>query len=166
MANRGTVLRSAGTTVVVADCAVGAAAAVDGITSIRFSLSVNAVVVPDTLRAQPSGTFTVKVVPRNVTNAWLSGISPGGFDSVATGLGGWVVACPDDGAEVAFDDGAIDDGVSGVPAGLAAEPDEPPPLQADIRTMVVRERVSRGQFFIDRPRESGHRLPSTLETRG
>jgi hypothetical protein len=125
-------------------------------TSIRFSLSVKEVVVAVTLRAQPSGTFTENDGPWNVTNAWLSGMSPGGFDSVATGLGGWVVAGFD--VEGGADDW-MDDGVSEGPAGLAAEPDEPPPLQADSRTAVVRDSVAKGKIFMDRPRESGHRLP-------
>jgi hypothetical protein len=153
--------------VVVTDWVVGAAGAADAITSIRFSLSENEVAVPVVLRAQPSGTFTEKAGPLNVTNAWLSGMSPGGFDSVTTGLGGPLLAggAGVDGPDV--DGGAddwVDDGVWEVPPGLAAEPDEPPPLQADSSTALVSETVNNGQIFMDHPRESGHRLPSTLET--
>ncbi|HEY0474713.1 MAG TPA: hypothetical protein VGD34_23745 [Kribbella sp.] len=100
------------------DCVVGAALAADVATWMWFSLSPNVVAVPAVLRAQPSGTFTEKPPPAGwkATYAWLSGMSPGGFDSVATGfegavdaepgaLGDWVV--PVDGV-LGWDDGAVD----------------------------------------------------------
>ncbi|GAA1107606.1 hypothetical protein GCM10009630_00560 [Kribbella jejuensis] len=142
----------------LADCVVGAAGAADGEISIRFSLSVKDVVVGVTVRAQPSGTFTVKPWPWNATNAWLSGMSPGGFDSVATGVDGWtadrlVAGAVVDGAAVGVLDGWFDDA-----AGDPAEPDEPPPPQEVMSTAVLRESVTTGQSFMDRPQESGNRL--------
>jgi hypothetical protein len=85
-------------------------------------------------------------------------MSPGGFDSVATGLGGWLVAGFEGAVLDGGADGWLDDGGSGVSAGLAAELEEPPPLHADSRAAVVRERVSRGQSFMDRPWVSGQLL--------
>jgi hypothetical protein len=78
------------------DCVVGAAVAADVPTWMWFSLSPNEVMAPAVLRAQPSGTFTEKPPPDGwkATYAWLSGMSPGGFDSVATGLGGAVEVEP------------------------------------------------------------------------
>jgi len=63
------------------------AAAVD--TSMWFSLSVKEVVVAPEVRAHPSGIFTEYPPPAglNDTYAVLSGMSPGGFDSVALGAG-------------------------------------------------------------------------------
>jgi hypothetical protein len=112
------------------DCVVGAVAEVAGTTSIRFSLSVNDVAVPAVLRAHPSGTFTENPLPMKTTNTWLSGMSPGGFDSVATGLGGDDV----DGCVLV---GTLAGGALVVlvgPPGLGAEEPEPPQPAASAAT--------------------------------
>jgi hypothetical protein len=76
-------------------------------------LSVNVVVAPAVDEAQPSGIFTENAAPGgvNATKAWLSGMSPGGLDSVA--------GCPDSDvdAEEVTDVGAdaLGDGGAGVP---------------------------------------------------
>src|SRR5436190_2036453 len=74
---------------VVTDATVGAEPTVLGAISILFSLSVNCVAVPVVDRAQPSGTLTDTRPPGavNGTYTWLSGMSPGGFDSVSAGVG-------------------------------------------------------------------------------
>src|SRR5689334_12805899 len=89
IANFGTCRCNCGTRRSPMVCEVRGAEVVSASTWMRFSLSLNDVVAPAVLRAQPSGTFTEKPPAGgwNVTNAWLSGMSPGGFDSVATELG-------------------------------------------------------------------------------
>jgi hypothetical protein len=125
---------------------VGAVAEVAGAISIRFNLSVNEVAVPAVLRAHPSGTFTENPLPLKATNTWLSGMSPGGFDSVATGLGGDEVdVCELGGALV----GALADGALVVlagPLGLGAEDPEPP--QPDVRAAMVSGTVSRYRLLM------------------
>lgn len=90
-ANFGTWDLSCGTTVLVTEPVVGAAGVLVVVTRTVFSLSVNTVAGPFSVRAQPSGTFTVKplnpLAGRNTTYAWLSGMSPGGLDSVGAGFG-------------------------------------------------------------------------------
>src|SRR4249919_1929861 len=85
----GTLDRSLGTSPLVTESTVGADPEVPGAISIRFSLSVNSVPVLVLARAHPSGTLT-DTLPRGATKGtytWLSGMSPGAFDSVPSGVG-------------------------------------------------------------------------------
>src|SRR4051812_31183317 len=56
--------------------------------SIELSLSVKTIAPPCWVCDQPSGTLTEYGAPggRNVTNAWSSGMSPGGLTSVGAGV--------------------------------------------------------------------------------
>jgi hypothetical protein len=78
---------SAGTSTVFAEAVVGAADAACQVTVIELSLSVNETDPLATLRAQPSGMETVNPPGDEWygTNAVLSGMSPGGLLSGATG---------------------------------------------------------------------------------
>jgi hypothetical protein len=79
----------AGSSLAVAEPVVGAAAAVSFSTRMLLNLSVNNVACPTCVIAQPSGTLIEYAWSAGAygTNAWLSGISPGGGVSVAFGLG-------------------------------------------------------------------------------
>jgi hypothetical protein len=69
------------------DATVGAVAADEDRSVIELYLSVNVTTPPDSVRAHPSGTFTVYTpsVGANGMNTWLSGMSPGSTTSGAFG---------------------------------------------------------------------------------
>src|SRR5438093_12599914 len=81
-------LSSIGTCVDFTLDTVGAAEAENQVTATVFSLSVNDTLSEVALRDHPSGTFTTKCpwAERYGTNCVLSGMSPGGLLSAATGL--------------------------------------------------------------------------------
>ncbi len=87
IANCGTCFPSAATSTARTEAGVGFVVDVLDEICTRFSLSVKLATPPPTCLAQPSGIDTEKCAPTGVngTNAWLSGMSPGGLDSVATG---------------------------------------------------------------------------------
>src|ERR1700709_388373 len=76
-----TVAASVGSAVRRIAAGVGAVRARVVSTRIALSLSVNTVEPPVAVRAQPSGTFTEKPGAGQRTEAWLSGMSPGGLTS-------------------------------------------------------------------------------------
>src|SRR5690242_11706562 len=71
----------AGTSVLVADFTVGAEFTDFVVKTMRLYLSANVVAPADVDLAHPSGTVTLKPGPEKGTNAWLSGMSPGGCTS-------------------------------------------------------------------------------------
>lgn len=79
-------------------------------------------------------------------------MSPGGFDSVATGFEGWVGWVDDGAGDEA--DGWVDE-VAEVAVGPAEEPDEPPPLQDETSTAAVRLSASKDQIFMGSTLEIG-----------
>jgi len=69
----------------MADCTVGAVAACRSEIPTELKWSVKVTVPALLARAQPSGTWIETVLPggRYFTKTWLSGMSPGGLNSVA-----------------------------------------------------------------------------------
>ncbi|GGZ41121.1 hypothetical protein GCM10010344_02130 [Streptomyces bluensis] len=100
------------------------------------------VVEPFVVRAQPSGTFTVKPAKpldgRNATYAWLSGMSPGGLLSVGAAFG----ADPVD--DLGVEDAVLDpdrepepDAAPEHPAVTAEASSSPAATAADFRGYVI-----------------------------
>jgi len=89
MVNLDTCCVSAGTSLAWTEAGVGGGVDGESVTdtSTRLSLAEKLVLLPWATRAHPSGILTDTNPPAGVkgTYAWLSGMSPGGFDSVATG---------------------------------------------------------------------------------
>jgi hypothetical protein len=124
---------SAGTSVDFAVATVGAAAARCRLTTTVLSLSVNVTDVLVVDRAQPSGTEILKPPVDEVYGTYtvLSGMSPGGLLSTATGDSVGTGDCPGAGEVVGLNGGVeLTAGVVGVDGDAVLDPPHAPKVAA------------------------------------